>query len=766
MTSSIQELLAKINSSNPTALASSESPILLVLAPSDAAFASRLKPLLGTTPATAITKQSITTTSEVTTYAKAKGVYRIVTSHPDFVRLLSQNKKASLSNFAGSLFFQEGCEILVIESPQRLIDTPYAPFLFKRHLSKFTALEDWQAKFTSPFRWHHIEDSASLEPFAIKASDAALIAIDIETIREPLAIQEVGFCFIWKDGTSDSLVITLKEFSQIPWIRMICASSAPKVFQNGKYDLAYLTSWGIIVSNYFWDTATAQHCWLAELPKDLASLGAFYLREAMYWKDMAASDDKYLRKQYNARDTWTTAIVAINQMFEIPSWAWDNFQLEFPLLFPCHLVEMQGIKRDMARRQEAETRLESEISADLASLQTMVGNPNFNPNSPAQVQSLLKALGCAKLADRDGKLSSDEKTLAKAILMHPLNQRVLSKILDIRGKRKMVSTYLGAGKEYKGQILFSMNPHGTDTGRMASKEHHFWCGLQIQNIPNAQSDPEKTVKQTLIAPEGWMLAENDLSKAESWGTGYISGDAHLIEAVNSPLDFHKFNASKFFGVPYEQVSKALRQLAKPVNHGANYNMGPAVLVNTMGTDKILEARELLKLPKFWSPIQVAEHLLAAFHRTYPGIRNNYYKGAVQEIKLTGKLTSKIKNRLPWTRRCFGDPEIKSWLNAYVAHCPQSLNAMNLNQAFMRIFYDLAIHPDHRDNFKVIAQIHDSVLYRFKEGMHEFYTEAVRQRMEIPVEIEAYDGVTRTYICPADIKAGPEGKGVHRWSETE
>ena len=121
----------------------------------------------------------------------------------------------------------------------------------------------------------------------------------------------------------------------------------------------------------------------------------------MYWKDMAASDDKYLRKQYNARDTWTTAIVAINQMFEIPSWAWDNFQLEFPLLFPCHLVEMQGIKRDMAMRQEAETRLESEISADLASLQTMVGNPNFNPNSPVQVQSLLKALGCAKLADRD-----------------------------------------------------------------------------------------------------------------------------------------------------------------------------------------------------------------------------------------------------------------------------------------------------------------------------------------------------------------------------
>lgn len=770
MSNSIQALLAKINSTNPQALASSESPILFVLGSQDIQYASRLKPLVGTTPVQAITKSSIISTAEVTTYAKTKGIYRIITSHSDFLKLLSQNPKASISNFAGSLFFVEGCEILIIESPQRLIDTAYAPFVFKRYISKFTDLDLWAAKFTAPFNWHHITDDpdsiAKLKSFADKSDLATLISIDIETIREPLAMQEFGCTFIWADGTSDSLVITIKSFAQIVYIRQICASAPPKVFQNGKYDLAYLTSWGIIVYNYLWDTATAQHCWLAELPKDLATLGSFYVRQSMYWKDMAASDDQYLRKQYNARDTWTTAIVAINQMLELPSWARDNFMLEFPLLFPCHLVEMQGIKRDESRRQESEYKLTSEISADLTSLQAMVGNAHFNPNSPVQVQSLLKALGCAKLADRGGKLSSDEKTLAKAVLMHPLNARVLNKILDIRGKRKMLSTYLVSGKEFKGQILFSLNPHGTDTGRLASKEHHFWCGLQVQNIPNAQSDPAKTVKQTLIAPDGWLLAENDLSKAESWGTGYISGDSNLIEAVNSDKDFHKFNASKFFGVPYDQVTKPLRQLAKPVNHGANYNMGPSVLVDTMGTDKIQEARSLLGLPPFWSVIQVAEHLLASFHKTYPGIRQSYYKGAVAEIKLTGKLTSKIKSRKAWTRRCFGDPDIKSWLNAYVAHCPQSLNAMNLNEAFMKVFYDLAIHPDHRDNFKLLAQIHDSILYRFKEGMHEFYTEAVRVRMEIPVTIEAYDGKTRTYTCPADIKAGPENKGVRRWSETE
>ena len=39
-------------------------------------------------------------------------------------------------------------------------------------------------------------------------------------------------------------------------------------------------------------------------------------------------------------------------------------------------------------------------------------------------------------------------------------------------------------------------------------------------------------------------------------------------------------------------------------------------------------------------------------------------------------------------------------------------------------------------------------------------------MEIPVEIVAYDGVTRTFTVPAAAKAGKDGNGATRWSLTE
>jgi len=39
-------------------------------------------------------------------------------------------------------------------------------------------------------------------------------------------------------------------------------------------------------------------------------------------------------------------------------------------------------------------------------------------------------------------------------------------------------------------------------------------------------------------------------------------------------------------------------------------------------------------------------------------------------------------------------------------------------------------------------------------------------MEIPVTVKGYDGKTRTFTVPAAIKAGKDGSGAYRWSETE
>jgi hypothetical protein len=224
-------------------------------------------------------------------------------------------------------------------------------------------------------------------------------------------------------------------------------------------------------------------------------------------------------------------------------------------------------------------------------------------------------------------------------------------------------------------------------------------------------------------------------------------------------------------VPYDTIyddstkktkDKKLRDIAKRVNHGANYLMGANVLIDTMGQDKIREAQRLLGLDRSMSLVQVAEHLLASFHRTYPRLQGTYYPAIANEVGKSHMLTGPQG----WTRYCFGNPlKNKRDLNAYVAHVAQSMNAMTLNKAFMKVFYDIQLHPQHRLHFKLNAQIHDSILFQFREG-HAYLADMVKERMEIPVTIKGADGVTRTFVVPAAIKAGKNGKPAKYWSETE
>jgi len=172
----------------------------------------------------------------------------------------------------------------------------------------------------------------------------------------------------------------------------------------------------------------------------------------------------------------------------------------------------------------------------------------------------------------------------------------------------------------------------------------------------------------------------------------------------------------------------------------------------------------LNLPKHWSPRDIAQFLLDRFHATYPDLKQTYYTGIVAEVKTHKMLKSKVVGQLPWTRYCFSDPAAdKRALNAYIAHAPQSLNAMTLNKAFMKVFYEIALR--YQNDFRLLAQVHDSILFEFREGS-EFLAARVKAAMEIPVTVVGYDGKTRTFTVPAAIKAGKDGLGSLTWATTE
>lgn len=766
-------------------------PILLFLGThADEPYLPRLKNCVGA--ATVFLQLTpILTIAEVILYCKKRNITGVISTNKTLlIKLLGaekERKQPSLDSYAGSRFIREGIEIVFINPLEQFITVPYGPFVARRFISKLASPELWTK---SPEFSFEILTPSNVDAIFARFQSAYLIAYDLETLKDPVRIDQAGYTAVFispaGDITTHSVVLEIKDQWSLAWFRKFnWELKAPKITQNGKYDMSYSTMYSAPVYNWLWDTANMMHCWYSELPKDLAFLNAFFVREAMYWKDMAASADRKDQLEYNCRDTWATAVVAMNWIMQAPAWAKRNYVQEFPLNFPCHMAEMTGVKRDMNRLIPAHNEIESRIQRDTESICKLTATPNLNVGSPKQVKQLLKILGCGDLE------STDETHLKKAALRHAINSRIVNKILDIRGDRKLISTYLTEGKEFNGRILYALNPHGTDTGRLASREHHFWCGLQIQNIPRG-----KEVKQTISSDPDFRFAEVDLEQAESRDTAHIAGDENLIAAVSGERDFHSVNASAFFGVPYETIysqelrktiNKALRDLAKRVNHGANYLMGAGVLLDTMGEDNVVEAKGLLNLPRSWSLKQVCEYLLEKFHQTYPKLSAVFYPAVVHEVVTTRMLQSRAYHHtewdadtetykvredvredemIGWTRYCFGDPQKnKRDKNALVAHVPQSLNAMTLNKAFMRVFYDIAINPTHSKDFKLCAQIHDSILFQFREGK-EFLADMVRQRMEIPVTIKGYDSKVRTFVVPAAIKAGKDNKGSLYWSDTE
>lgn len=728
-----------------------------------------LKPFLGDMPTQVLVKCPEYMV-QFDTYCESKGITCALVSNAQFLRMhIKDNPSASLSDYAGSHYYytlRSGREIeIVYSNPMAHLHTvPYGKLLIQRWASKLVTPKDW---FPTPaFSWKRL-DRSNFRQFMLSLDDSFVTGVDIETVKEHLRITMISYTTVHLTGdgkyVTTSWVLEIKDLDDLRMMREANAHPCAKVLQNGKYDALYCAHWLAPLQNYIWDTKLLQYCWYAELPKDLAFLQAMYVRTAAYWKHLADSGDHHTKMEYNARDTWGTVVTFLAMMYECPDFVFTNYEKKLPCFPPSHYCELLGIRKDETIQQREYDDMEKSIEDRVSHLHKSIGKP-INTNSHVQVKQLMAILGCKDLAK-----SSDEKHLQKVAFRHPYNKYIVDQILEIRGERKLHSTYFPLEKNFVGRTLYAINPDGTDTGRNASKESAFWCGLQVQNVP-------PNAKGSFIADDDFHIAECDLEQAESRGTGYFTGDENLIKAVETSPDFHSFNAAAFFGYKFEEIydavrrvvlMKPLRTLSKRVNHGANYNMGPDVLVDTMGLEAIFEAKNLLRLP-YNQPREIAAYLLEQFGKTYPVVRFEYQKWIKAHVKSTGMLVGPQG----WTRLCFGDPSYhKPTLNAYIAHNPQSLNAISVDESFVEVFNTIQLHPEHRDNFRLLAQIHDSILFQYRKG-HEYLCEMVRKIMERPITCTDISGVTRTFLVPAALKLGKTDKKTGEliratsWATTE
>jgi DNA polymerase I-like protein with 3'-5' exonuclease and polymerase domains len=715
--------------------------------------------------------------------AKRVGATRIATTSPKLLSyLLGVPKKLpSTDDYAGSIIEKAGMEFLILPPLEQLVTVPYGKFLATRFWKKYYDPSDWLS--LPKFSWELFVPE-NFESLLSVCNNATFIAVDIETaVDDPeRVINCCGFTAVRLDDLSKTfsvrtVVIPFTSLFNIAAARQLLGTKAPKVLQNGKYDVAYLLRWNAPPTNWAFDTIQLFHSWYSEcsprqldefntensgrsLKKSLGFLASFMLRKWVFWKDEGKTGDLLEYYQYNAKDCFATAMVLLALLQEMPPWAIENFKMEFPLNFPCVLAEATGILADTEQMEKLSKNLDEVLDQRLVALRKMVACPYYNPSSPPQTARLFSALGSGDIKET-GKIARD-----KVMARHPLNKRILGDIEKYRKDRKLLSSYLQLDKLWNGRIYYALNPHGTDTGRLAARESSFWCGYQIHNIPRDRKDIQ--IKSAYIADPGFYLGEADGEQAEARDTAYLSGDLSLIKTVEGTKDYHGVNAERFFGVPYETIvsgdgtvlDTTIRDLSKRTNHGSNYNMGAGVLLDTMGIENVLKARKILRLPN-GRTLEAAgvglkatcQFMLDRYAEAYPTVKGKWYDKCKGDVDSSSMLVGPTG----WTRFCFGQPsKNKRDLNRYVAHPPQSLNAMVLNKAWSKVF--LEVWLPNRQDFKLLAQIHDSILFQYRIGRRDLPL-AVKKCMEISIPVVDASGVKRNLLVPVALK----GEAT-RWSE--
>ncbi len=239
-------------------------------------------------------------------------------------------------------------------------------------------------------------------------------------------------------------------------------------------------------------------------------------------------------------------------------------------------VELNGVKIDTEYLEDLEYDLEKKIvvaTKEVAQTVKTVWNPlqyakdtgakatvatAFNQSSPKQLKWLLETVTNKKLP------GTDKETLADLFEEVGEQYPVVSAIRDLRKLNKYMDTYVAGFRDLlcpDGRIHGTYNLHGTETGRLSSSEPN------MQNIPR-----DKTIKNLIVAPEGYKLVQLDYSQAELRVLAYLSKDKFLTRVYQEDHDLHDAVATQMFGPNF---TKEQRVQAKTINFGVAYGRGPA-----------------------------------------------------------------------------------------------------------------------------------------------------------------------------------------------
>ena len=499
-------------------------------------------------------------------------------------------------------------------SPRKKVDAMqgdlFAPIqgdLFADNLSSTDTISSGLDTLSAiPHTYTLVDTPEKQQALLQKLATAESFAFDTETTgTDPIVAELVGMSFAITEGEAYYVPVPAERSEAQAVVEafraMLTNEKSLKIGQNIKYDYLVLQSYGVELGGPMFDTMIAHYLLQPELNHGMDYLAEVYLKyDTIKIESLIGPRG---RGQKNMRDLTPEVIcdyacedadvtLRLKHLLEkeLVSAGADRlfYDIEMPLVRVLAYMERNGARINTDTLQETSryfTERLQQIENDIYELAGFT----FNIASPKQVGEVLferiKIVEKAKKT-KSGQYSTSEEVLEGLRTKHP----IVEKILDHRGLKKLLSTYVDALPALinpaTGKIHTSFNQTVTATGRLSSSNPN------LQNIPIRNEDG-KEIRRAFIPEPGCEFFSADYSQIELRIMAHLSGDESLIEAFRSGEDIHAATAAKIYHIPLEEVTREQRSRAKTANFGIIYGISVFGLAERMNVSRS-EAKELIE----------------------------------------------------------------------------------------------------------------------------------------------------------------------------
>ncbi len=585
---------------------------------------------------------------------------------------------------------------------------------------------------------------ADVKALRERIGSAGLVAVDTETTgTDPMVADLVGLSFCVKGGEAVYLPVShhyLGVPEQVPWAQarevlkeVLEDVTIPKVGQNIKYDACVLKRHGVILSGISFDTMIASYVINPGLRQhNLDALAQRYLNHKMISYQEVAGKGKSARgfaevplekaSEYACEDadiTFRLKRVLAEKLKEEENEALFN-DLEMKLVPVLLDMEMTGIKIDTALFETMSADFASEMKAVEQSIYAQAGT-EFNLNSPQQLGKVLFEVlelpGGRKTA-KTKRYSTDVKVLQKLSETH----EIAADLLRYRSLAKLKSTYLDAlvrmVNPQTGRVHTSFNQTVAATGRLSSSNPN------LQNIP-IRGEAGKKIRKGFVAESGKVLVGADYSQIELRVFAHYSEDPAFMAAFQENQDIHTRTALEILGNEKDGVSPEMRRIAKAINFGIIYGMGPQKLSEELGISK-----------------DVAKDYINAYYDGYRGVKR-FKEKAIESAVKNGYVTTLFNRRRYLPDISHNNNRIRSEAERMAVNTPiQGTAADLIKKAMIQIHNRLA-----KEGFgsKMILQVHDELVLEAPTEEADRLIAVIREEMEgvyplrVPLKVDINKG---------------------------